>query len=322
MHAEGIQPDNFTLNIIARLFNSSRDTSQNFYRIRQLAHKYDHELLLLACLPRLAAVVLKAEQASNKSLTHEVCIIGSLARVKAARRSLKQDGFFDKDHDPAWPMDGHYETAHGAIVFIEGKMVRWSRKRASRLRFTGTDRRACLLSVNGELCRGELLSPGLVPGAAKSLRWNNGDVWHAYEGRTLGPITVSLTVSAQTMSKTSRDAAQDASCRARSEAILKCVSKQGLRLPSHLEVSLKQFFGGDLYKFQVCFESKYNPSRMTPREAEADLWASISRCHPRVGLRHCWAERSVRGVGQRTLVNGEEVCEDHFNNHIRAVRMA
>jgi pentatricopeptide repeat protein len=318
MHAESVQPDSFTFNMIMKLLNTSRNTEHSFTRIRQIVQMYDLKAEMVSCLPRLAAVVLQAGDSSKVSYMHEVHIVGSLPRVKAARRALKQDGLFDNQQNPAWPLNGHWETEHGLTVFIEGKMVRWSRQRASKLHFVGADRRACTLTVYGELARGRLVLPALVPGAAKTLQWDNGDVWHAYAERSMGPIAL----FSQTMTKIAHDVTQDTAYRARSDAVLKCVSKEVFGIPSILEDMIKQFLGSDLHYFHVRFENKWNPSSMDMHEQEADICASISRRHPRVGLRHCWAEQSVQCCGQRTLVNGYEVDEESFTRHIKAVRMA
>jgi hypothetical protein len=250
-----------------------------------------------------------------------VQITGSLASVKAVRRTLKQNGFFDKNNSVAGiasPLDGHWETEHGLTVIIEGKMVRWSRQRASKLRFTRPDRRACVLTIYGEPSQGKLLPSALVPGATKSLQWDNGDVWHSHEGRAIGPVML----CSQSMTKASRDECQHVAYRARSSAVLKCVSPKCLHLPVALEEIIKEFLGNDSYYFQVCFTSDWNPACMDAIEAEADIFAFISRRHAHVGLRHCWAEKSAGCCGQRTLVNGEEVDEDCFNRHIKAVRLA
>jgi hypothetical protein len=295
-----------------------RSTDDSLSRIRNIILKYDFVSRMPCSMPRLAAVVLQAERMANISHTHEIQILGTLARVKAARRTLKQDGFLDRHENVAWPLDGLWETEHGLTVTIEGKMVRWSRQRASRLRLVGPDRRQCLLTIYGELSQGRLVSPGLVPGATKSLQWNNGDVWHAYEGQTIGPISL----CSQSMTKTTRDASEDLAHRARARAILKCVSSQGLCIPECLEDTILQFFGSTLYCFQMKFESTWNPSCMDLHEAEEDICVSLSRRHPRIGLRHCWAEQKVELCGQRTLVNGDEVDEECFNRHIEVVHLA
>jgi len=114
---------------------------------------------------------------------------------------------------------------------------------------------------------------------------------------------------------------------ARAKASLRCVSKQALGLPSILDDTISQFLGNDLYYIRVQFESKWNPSALDEdelplTEADNDICGSLSRRHPRVGLRHCWAERDANKCGQRTLVNGEEVDENAFSRHVRAVQWA
>lgn len=246
--------------------------------------------------------------------------MGSRRQIKAVRRSLKQHGLMDEAETDAWPLNGHWETEHGATVVVEGKIVRWSSKRASKLCFTKEDRSACTLVLYGEATHGRLVTPPFASYVGKMLRWDNGDVWRSCYGHTIGEETL----LSQTMTKTSHDTAEDALCLARSKARVLSVSKEALGLPFVLEDKLTQFLGSDLYYVRVHFTSNWNPSladaeAFSSLEAEADFCESISQRHPRVGLRHCWADKGTDCCGQRTLVNGEEVDEDSFSRHIGVV---
>jgi pentatricopeptide repeat protein len=346
MHRDNVHPCSITLNTMVKMFNSSRSKDMCMDRVRRVLCKYNLEAHIngvdpgggtcissvspvSAPLPRLAAVMSQAEDA--KLPAHEMHVTGSLSQIKAVRRTLKQHGFLDKSESECWPLDGHWETDHGLTVIIEGKVVRWSGQRASRLRFTNEDRSACVLALYGEPTRGQLASSDLTPQSTKMIRWENGDVWHSYDGRVIGQDTLFL----QTMSKTLRDIMQDKSYMARSVAMMRCVSKQALGVPSILEDTIMQFLGNDLYFVRVQFESKWNPSPspsmvedddeygelppLPSLEEGSDICNAISRRHPRVGLRHCWAEKGANRCGQRTVVNGEEVDEDSFARHVKAV---
>jgi hypothetical protein len=254
---------------------------------------------------------------------------GSLAQVKAVRKTMKQFGFLDKSEVEAWPLDGHWESDLGLTVVIEGKLVRWSGQRASRLRFTTEDRRACVLRLYGVATQGRLVMPGQAPGATKTLIWDNGDVWHSYDGRVVGHDSL----FSQSMTKTLRDKNQDEVYRARASIVLKCTSKQALGVPSILENTIIQFLGNDLYYVRLHYESTSSPAE-TQRDPhnelsdelastdDADICNTLSRRHPRIGLRHCWAERGGDLCGQRTLVNGNEIDEDSFSRHMKMVTWA
>lgn len=138
--------------------------------------------------------------------------------------------------------------------------------------------------------------------------------WQADHGLNLiieGNVINQTTLFSQSMTKPLRDKAQDEAFRAQTGAALKCVSKQGLPMPSMLEDSLLQYLGNELYFVHVDFE--INTHR-------ADIFDGISCRHPRIGIRHCWAKPSSGSCGQRALVNGElEADEACFNRHISAV---
>lgn len=266
-------------------------------------------------VPHLMGVISRSEEAPQSLCHHEMIITGKWARVQKARRTLKQHGFLDSASDDDFPLNGHWETEHGLTVVIEGKMVRWSRQRASRLRFAGADRRSCILALYGEATQGRLETPGSSPGSTKTLRWTNGDVWHSYDGRVIGQATF----FSQTMTKALRDHAQDQAYRARTNAVLRCVSRNGLNMPSIVEDIMLEFVGNNLHYIRVSFNSKWNPQLMDVDTADADTFDSISQRNPCVGFRHCWAWPDEDCHGQRTLVNGEEVDEECFSRHVQFV---
>lgn len=305
MNAAGVQPTSFTLDAVAKLVNSARKIHVNITSMQQVVAMSPWEP---SHVPRLASLIsqVKIGAATAPLCVHEIEIKGSRARVNAVRRTLHQYGFLGKDESQARPLDGHWQTPTGLTVTIDGKTARWSQQRASRLKFTSADLRACTLRLYGEPAVGQLVQP-IVPGAAKSLRWDNGDVWHAYDGRVIGGTPL----FSQSMTKTLRDKTQDKAYCMRANAVLKCVSKQGLLLPSFLEDVLMDYLGNDMYVLCVHFESK--TILMPP------CFVDISCRHPRVGLRHCWVKPSVGSCGQRTIVNGEEADEACFNRHIDAV---
>jgi len=337
MHAQGVQATGITLNTITKLIDTSRDIGDNCNKIRKILHKYnlygkddisspepcvDSNFPVPVTFPRLASVMSKAEgdKDTPASHAHEIHLTGNLCQIKAARKTLKQRGFLDKDEETAWPLDGHWETDHGLTVVIEGKIVRWSGQRASRLRFTTEDRSGCQLLLYGEATRGQLVPPTGAPDARKALRWENGDVWHSFEGRVIGQDALYC----QSMTKTLRDKSQDAAYTARSKVVLRCVSKQALLLPSILEEAITQFLGNDLYFVRIHFISRWNPEKddeedLRFSEADADICDSLSRRHPRIGLRHCWADLKDDRCGQRTFVNGEQVDEGCFSRHVGTV---
>lgn len=340
MHAQQVQITKTTLRIIEKLLNETRSIDQSLSRVRHVLKKFDldgstaladgtcisPESPTLAELPRLAAVI-GADKPLFARCAHEVKVSGSYSQIKAVRKTLKQQGFLDETEQDAMPLDGHWETDDGLTVVIEGKIVRWGGKHASRLRFTGDDRRSCMLTLYGQPTKGQAASPAVGFSAAKTLQWDNGDTWQSYDGRAIGQDVL----FSQSMTKTVRDQVQDEAYRAQSCAMLQCVSKQSLGLPVILEEHIVQFLGGDLYHVRINFQSKWNPSKPMEdndddlplfQDGDANLCSSLSRRHPRVGVRHCWAEPSKDQCGQRTLVNGEEVDEDCFGRQIKAIRWA
>lgn len=316
-----VQPTSFTLHMIAELVNNARKINHSCSSMRQIVLKFDllpnlakstnqklqHDT---SQLPLLAVVALQKDaSASVVPCVHDVEIKGSLSRMKAVRKTLKQHGFLDKSETDSWPLDGHWQTTHGLVVVIERKIVRWSQQRASRLCFTSSDRRECALVVYGESTRGHLAQP-IASGAPRALKWDNGDVWHSYGGR----VICQTTLFSQSMTKILRDRLQDRAYRERTAAVLKCVSRQGLHMLSTiLESTLLQYLGNDLYFLRVHFESS---------TIRADVFNTISCRHPRVGFRHCWVKPSTGPLGQQTIVNGDLTDEASFNRHINAVSIA
>lgn len=346
MHTQGVEPTSVTLNAIVKLMNGSRHSNLKLGAVDRVLKKYNLEAITngprsvvrrasidMATptpipLPCLSAVVSHSNTAKQAPCAHDVQVTGTLSEIKAVRRTLKQLGFLDKAESGEWPLDGHWETGHGLTVVIEGKIVRWSGRHASRLRFTNEDRTACVLSLYREATQGQLVqSTGIA--ATKTLRWNNGDIWYPCDGRAIGQHVLFT----QTMTKTSRDEVQCEMYRARAKAVLKCVSKQALQMPAIFEETITQFLGNDLCYVRIHFESRWNPSKsedaphsddeeLSLSDMSMDVCSSISRRHPKIGLRHCWADKSVNNCGQRTLVNGDVIDEACFNRHIKAVTWA
>jgi len=316
MDAAGVEPTSFTLTIIAKLMDSARRITwwgpgaihQGWAGAQEILMKYELKFGGICQVPRLAAAVSRAEKTKSTACVHDVEIKGSLHRIKAVRRTLKQHGFLDRAQDEAWPLDGHWQTNTGLTVIIERKMVRWSQQHASMLHFTSQDRQNCSLVISGGRARGSLTEP-LAPCATKALTWDNGDVWHSYDGHVIDQTEM----HSQSMTKTLRDKVQDRSHRSQAAAVLKCVSKESLGMPPFLEAALMPYLGGDLYYLQVHFESS---------TIRADIFDVISQCHPRVGVRHCWVKPDSGSMGQRTLANGEAVDDACFNRHIDALCIA
>jgi len=332
MHRSDIQPSIQTIDAIVRLLNGCRSQEESSDRIQFILGEFKFkpdkhgnwsyggcvEAGAEACsapIPHLMGVISRGEEAPQSLCHHEMIITGTWAPIQRARRTLKQYGFLDRANNDDWPLNGHWETEHGLTVVIEGKMVRWSRQRASRLHFAGADRRSCVLALYGEAAQGRLETPGSSPGSTKTLRWTNGDVWHSYDGRVIGQATF----FSQTMTKALRDHGQDKAYRARSNAVLRCVGTNGLNMPSIVEDIMLEFIGNNLHYIHLSFDSKWSPRSMDTDTADADMFDSISERNPRVGFRHCWAGPDEACYGQRTLVNGEEVDEERFSRHVQFV---
>jgi hypothetical protein len=335
------QPDPSTIQAVVRLMNSARtiDVENSQSAIKSVLNKCKLEEQLhhrcfqppifseqVECdsaskrllVPPLVSVIQDAERTAAKFQQHEVRITGRAARVKAARKTLKQHGFLDRHSDTAWPLDGHWETGHGLIVIIEGKVVRWSRQRASRLKL-GPDRKSCVLMLYGTQTQGQLLTPGTAPGATKTLSWANGDIWHSYDEHIIGQSSL----HSQSMTKMLRDTTHDEIYRARTHAVIHQTSRGGLGLPATVIDTVVQFLGGDLYYIRIHFatSSWHPPSQEHDGTEDQDMLSSLSQRNPRVGFRHCWVQRREYLsdlIGQRTLVNGEEVDEEEFTRHIQA----
>lgn len=192
---------------------------------------------------------------SSDWFTSILRVSGDLSYVKAAARSLKKHGFLKKDNDTQFPLSGHWETEHGMTVTIDGKLVRWSQKRASRLKFHGAQKRLCSLSLYGDNTTGQLVLP-IAPETRKMVQWSNGDVWQSHDGCKLD-WTLLLS---QTMTKVQREAQQDEAIRSAAAATLRLASKNGLSLLPECLMHVEQFVGSTTYYFDVEFESKeWNP---------------------------------------------------------------
>lgn len=161
--AAGVQPTSLTMETISRLLSSARNLGPRFKSLVQICDEYGvvpKSIDRSSCadpppIPRLARVICEASAVAPKAYLHNVEVKGSFAGIKALRRTLKQLGLLDRPESAGQCFDGHWVTDHGMTVIIEGKIVRWSHQRASRLRFTSTDRLACTLNVYGELAEGK-----------------------------------------------------------------------------------------------------------------------------------------------------------------------
>lgn len=313
MEAAGLEPNSATRHLVATLVNSARNFNQGLACLRQISvacglssecHSRGVRLEFRD-VPRLAFLLSNCKDVKSSECVHDVEIQGAHIRLRAVQKTLKQHGFLERADSDEFPLDGHWQTDHGLTVIIEGKTVRWSKERASRLRFTSSDKRQCELVVYGQLSKGHLVQP-LSPYATKSLKWDNGDVWHSHDGRVIGGTTF----FEQSMTKIRRDHIQDKAYQARVSVAIKSVSRQGLGLPSILEGALMQYLGSDLHCLNIRFENK---------TARLAVFEALSRRHPLVGFRHCWIRPSSNSCGQRTLVNGSETDEECFNRHIGAV---
>lgn len=337
-----LPPSSVTKNAVTKLLNASRDLGLNIVTIEKLLRDYglgpgfaagqhvegaqiciDCDLLGPTPLPALAAVISRARHATQ--CVHQICISGNLPQVKAARRTLKQLGFMDKQENSGGPMEGHWETERGLTVIIEGKTVRWSARHASRLRYTRQDRSACILALYGQSTHGHVVPASESHDGTKLLHWDNGDVWYPCDGRAVGQHVL----LSQSMTRTLRDTIQDRIYRARTFGVLKCVSKQVLHMPQVFEDAIMQFLGNDLHYVSIYFQSRWNPSLSDEDdqdlplfEANSDICVSISCRHPRVGLHHSWADLDTQQCGQRTWVNGEEIDDACFCRHVGAVYWA
>jgi pentatricopeptide repeat protein len=312
MGSAGLEPTAYTVDVIAMLLNTARDGCQRFADVQDILRMFKLGLRVhLAQLPCLAAVISRVDVTMASAATtcvHAVEIKGSLSRLKHLRKTLKKYGFLDKAENDARPLDGHWDTGNGLKVFIEGKMVRGPYPQVARLTFTSGDQSHCRLAIRGKTTQGHLVE-ARIPGSLKALSWDNGDIWHCYDGRTI----CHSTFFSQSMTKILRDRVQDMSYCARSVAVLRCVSKQGLHLPVTVEHKCTEYLGSNLHHLQVHFTSK---------TTRPEVLQELSCRHPRVGFRHCWVKPCLGSCGQRTIVNGEETDEASSNKHINAVCIA
>lgn len=327
LHSQRLEPNSVTLHLVVKMMSSCRDVKLKISSVERIqplitgANLDRIDSVIPVPVPCLAAAISRSADAKHAPCVHQIRVTGTLPQIKAARRTLKQLGLLDKAEGQTWPLDGHWLTDDGLTVYIEGKFVRWSRKHASRLQFTSTDRCNCRLTLRGRAAHGQLLPT--PPFQGKKIGWDNGDVWCQHTGRQVGQHTI----FDQTLSKTLRDEAQYKMCRARSTAMLKCVSKQALHMPSVFEDAITRFLGNDLYYVDVHFESSWNPSSMDDSgllhsNAKVDISDFMSRRHPCAGVRHCWADYGADSCGQRAWVNGEEVSEACFCRHVGLVSFA
>lgn len=312
MSAANVQPTCFTSGVVAKFVNSARSIRQRCSRLESVLVKYG--VGGMACspmMPLLVAAVSSSAADEHKAWVHDFEIKGSFSQLKAAVKTFKQFGFLDRSiASQACRFDGHWETNQSEMVVIERKIVRLTGcNQGARLRFNSADPNKCELRIQGKCLQGELVPP-LLPGATKALKWDNGDVWHCCEA----PTIQGSRVFSQSMTKISCDKMQDVAYRARSAAVLKCVSKQGLGMPAGLDDAIVQYLGSSLCKLRVHFLSD---------TARADVFDYISAKHPRIGIRHCWVKPSSGVCGQRTVICGEEEMDDaSFCRHINEVSIA
>jgi hypothetical protein len=229
-----------------------------------------------------------------------IAVSGHRSKVKAASRTLRKHGFLKSCSGASSPLDGHWQTDHGLNVIIEGKLVRWTYQRASRLEFVKVDKSSCQLMLYGELVQGHVVQSS-IPGVAKTLQWGNGDVWHSYHGRCIDKEEVFL----QTMSKIRHDDAQDELVRARALGRLKAVSKDGFVLLPHCIDHVLRYIGSDTYYFNVCFDT--HGGRPWAGSGNKDFLSTVSRRHPRVEIHHCWFAGSNESCGQRKIAEGCDI---------------
>jgi len=298
MAVRGVQMNIRTRSLVFKLLGHTRE----LHDASKLLGGLDSTLCVL---PPLAAVVVRNSE-TVQMCTNRIKITGNFPHLRAACRSLKKNGFMKKCKDDKFQLNGHWVTEHGLNVIIEGKIVRWSPKRASRLKFLDNSRSSCSLGVYGENTVGRLVSPTIAE-ATKTLKWDNGDVWQQFEGCRIAHEAV----FAQSMTKVLRDDTRDDVVRAQVDARLQLVCRDGMNLLPNCLDQVLQFLGSDTYFVEVNFDCKGGPAWMGA-EAGTDFVNSLSICHPRVGFRHCWAEQSKDVCGQRTILQGNEVDEDAF----------
>jgi len=218
------------------------------------------------------------EAISSGCFKSSIRVSGKLTDVKLACKSLQKHGFFKHCSDDKFPLNGHWETDHGMSVAIEGKLVRWSQKRASRLKFHGSQNRLCSLSLYGENATGQLVLP-IAPETRKMVQWSNGDVWHSQDACRLGETLL----LSQSMTKVQRDASQDEKARCETAAALRLVSKSGLSLLPDCLMHVEQFIGSTTYYFDVEFESKeWNPWMLL------DFSTALGDGLPHLEVSHRW----------------------------------
>jgi len=319
MSKKGVISNSLTHSISVKLLTCARELDHSFTLLQGLETKLQprtsHPETQEESLPPLAAVVTRAAKAPNRCV-NEMVMTGNLPQVKAVCRTLKKHGFVKKCNDVKFPMNGHWETEHGLNVIIEGKIVRWSQTRASKLKFVGATRASCSLSVYGDNMVGRLVAP-TVTGASKTLQWESGEVWHSFGGCNIAHAVV---YSSQ-ITKVLRDASQDDTIRKQTRAMLQLLSKDGLSLLPNCLDQVIGYIGNESCYMSVSFESKGGPPWM-PEAMDAGFLSLISRRHPQVGFRHCWADESRDLCGQRTVIRGQDVQEDNFCSLLKDCKAA
>lgn len=313
MSKRGVEPNALTRSILFKLLANVRKLDYDFSLSQRPETLRQRRIGQKESLPRLATVLARSAKAPNMCI-NEISMNGNLSHLKAVSRTFKKHGFVKKCNDSEFPMNGHWETEHGMNVIIDGKIVRWSQKRASKLKFVGAARESCSLSVYGDTMVGRLVEP-TVTGASKTLRWESGEVWNSFGGCHIAHAVVYFLQ----MGKAIRDETLDEAVRKQTYSVLRLVSREGLGLLPNCLDQVIECIGNDSYHVNVYFESKDGPAWMA-EETQDGFLGSVSRRHPQVGFRHCWADEERHHCGQRTVIQGRDVQEDEFSRLSKGFR--
>lgn len=232
------------------------------------------------------------------SCSDSIRIAGSLAEVKAVRKALFRLGLFKANSSEQFPLNGHWETGHGMRVTIEGKLVRWTQKRASRLRFRDHGRSKCTLDIYGEKTNGCLvLDP--VNRSTKQLIWDNGDIWHSLDGGMIGQAHILEQRMTKIESNTAADMAEQLEMRRK----LKSASPAGLGLLPECQNLIEMFIGRNEFFFHLQFRTEDSFCS----SAIDGFLSSLSGSHGSARLTHQWRCPTSGAVEEATWSNGR--CE-------------
>lgn len=244
------------------------------------------------------------DRPSSSIVENELTITGPISKVKAACKSLRKQGFIKNCSVKDFPLNGHWTTEHGMNVVIDGKIVRWSHKRASRLKFCNAERTLCSLSVYGEPAQGRAVLSA-TNGLSRSLRWSNGDVWHSSGSCKIAQAEVCSTH----IGKMHRHSSRDLSIRKRTRHTLLAVCKEGLSLlPNCLDMVL-EFVGSSDFAVTAHFTSLGH--------SERGVLQMLSTQHRQVGLRHRWSGSCGAFSGQRCVTDARDVDEEELYQNLQ-----